>query len=821
LFLWAAFRFGFVGVASAIFLAAASGIGTLVYVVPHIRHLPDLREEIAFLQLFLFTNVLIFLPIANLIKALQKSEGRYRSIMETTQDGFWIADLQGHLLQVNEGYCRMSGYRAQELLSMNISELETIESHSEVAEHIRTIMTKGSDRFETWHRRKDGTTYEVEISAQCCPEIENAVITFARDITRRKQAETSLRDSNEKFAKIYQLSPDAIDLTNLETGLHLETNPAHQKMFGYTREETIGHTAFPEDLNMWVNKEDREQFISRLEESGEVFGLEASMRRRGGDVFNALLSSSIVDINGERCLLTVCRDISQPKAAEIALRISEEKHSKVFRSAPILVALSHIDNGLLIDINDLYCQTFEYLREELIGKTTIELGLIKPEERQRITNLVDSKGNVKNIELSMYTKTQKTIPCLFSGETIEINGVKFLVSMLVDLTSLKQIEEHERNLEAQLYHNQKMESLGILSAGVAHNLNNVLGIIMGTASLHEKVAAEPSDREAYQTISKACARGRGVVKSMLHFAQPSLQVKAPVELHKVIQEVCVLLESTTKNAITISEGLVDEPLWIHGDSGTINHALLNICLNSIGAMPDGGTLEFRTAILEENLVEVSVRDNGTGMPPEVLAHVMEPFFTTKETGKGTGLGLSMTYGMVKAHGGTIAIVSQPGQGTTVTLRFPRIPAPVEGETVKAAPPVLAAMKVFLVDDDEDVRFLMTRMLKKAGVRQVKVFPGGKDALESLPSGELPDLIILDQNMPGLTGVQTMELIRNVHMDLPILISSGQPDIEAWDCFKQPKVGVISKPFTLDEIQAKLAQFVLESSKDLRNDPLAR
>jgi CheY-like chemotaxis protein len=249
---------------------------------------------------------------------------------------------------------------------------------------------------------------------------------------------------------------------------------------------------------------------------------------------------------------------------------------------------------------------------------------------------------------------------------------------------------------------------------------------------------------------------------------------------------------------------------------------VNLCINAMDAMPNGGTLTFRTGILEGGWVEVSVEDNGAGMAPEVLAHALEPFYTTKEVGKGTGLGLSMTYGVVKAHGGTIDLSSQEGHGTSVKIRFPRVPAPTQSAAFNAPALPLGAMKVFLVDDEEDVRFLMTRMLKKAGVSQVKTYPGGKDVLEDLRSGELPDLVILDQNMPGMNGTQTLERIRRLHPELPILISSGQPDIEELDCFKRPKVAVISKPFNLEEIQAKLVEFAGEPFPLMgkRQEPLA-
>jgi CheY-like chemotaxis protein len=231
---------------------------------------------------------------------------------------------------------------------------------------------------------------------------------------------------------------------------------------------------------------------------------------------------------------------------------------------------------------------------------------------------------------------------------------------------------------------------------------------------------------------------------------------------------------------------------------------MNICLNGLDAMPDGGTLTLRTAIPRPDWVEVSVEDTGAGMVPEILARVTEPFYTTKPVGKGTGLGLSVTHGVLKAHGGTMEISSQAGKGTQVRLRLPRLPVHGPETAVEGPPPLLGAVKILLVDDDEQVRFLMTRMLRRAGATEVSTAPGGREAIDSLASGSLPDLVILDQNMPGLDGLQTLALIREQHPELPVLISSGQPDIQDWEALKQRNVGIISKPFTLEEILEKLA-----------------
>jgi len=385
----------------------------------------------------------------------------------------------------------------------------------------------------------------------------------------------------------------------------------------------------------------------------------------------------------------------------------------------------------------------------------------------------------------------------------QIGGIMIMSEVITDRKNaeLALLESEKLRFEAQ-----KLEGLGTLAAGVAHNINNVLSIIMGTASMQGENAADAELQEAFGTIARACVRGRDLVRSLLHFARPSIAGDSPLELHVLIEEVRCLLESTTRNQVRVITALGEEPLWMSGDAGTLSHVFLNLCLNSIDAMPGGGTIAFRAGIPTADWVEVSVEDDGAGMDAEVLAHVMEPFYTTKEVGKGTGLGLSMTYGVVKAHGGTIDIASEPGQGTTVKLRFPRIPAPVPEEMAGAPEPVPGGMKVFLVDDDEDVRILMSRMLRQAGVGQVKAFAGGSEVLESLRSGDRPDLVILDQNMPGMNGLQTMERIRALHPELPILFSSGQPDIEAWAILAQPALAVISKPFTLEEIQTKLARF---------------
>ena len=502
------------------------------------------------------------------------------------------------------------------------------------------------------------------------------------------------------------------------------------------------------------------------------------------------------------------REIAEHLRTEEALRGSEERFRQLAEIFPETIFETDL-KGRITYVNKHGFQHFRRNPDDFEHNVTI-LDRVAPEDRQNV--LERARDRMKSVsgglleykaqraDGSTFDAMAYSAPIINQGNTVGLRG------FIMDISERKRTEKEKDKLRAQLQQSQKLESLGTLVAGVAHNINNVLAIIMGTASYREESAVDNADLKAYKTIGNACARGRDVVRSLVQFAKPTISNQAPFELHTLIQELRCLLENTTGNRIQIIETFVDEPLWVKGDAGTFNHALLNLSINAVDAMPNGGALIFRTQIMEGNWIEISVEDNGGGIPQDVLANVMEPFFTTKDENKGTGLGLSMTYGVIKAHGGTIDIASKLGQGTVVKIKLPRIPAPVLVEFVSAPMPFQGIELVYLIDDDEDVRLLMPRMLKQAGVRRVKTFSRGKEALERLRSGELPDLIILDQNIPGMTGTQTMEQIHNLKPDLAILISSGQPGIEELGCFKKPMVAVISKPFTMLEIQSKLAQF---------------
>lgn len=388
-----------------------------------------------------------------------------------------------------------------------------------------------------------------------------------------------------------------------------------------------------------------------------------------------------------------------------------------------------------------------------------------------------------------------------------------ILLIATDITDRKQAEVDRRELNAQLHQAQKLEGLGALAGGVAHDINNVLAAVLGLASAHRQAmdAAHPL-APALDTISSACQRGRDVVKGLLYFARKDLETRGEVDLNALIEELVQLLDSTTLKRIQITVDL-QRPLGkVDGDAGALSHALMNLCVNALDAMPAGGALRLRTRQMEDGFIEIRVQDTGEGMRPEVLKKAIEPFFTTKPLGKGTGLGLSMVYGTVRAHRGAISIESQPGAGTEVTIRLPVVqPGAADGTaTGPGSGPhgvLMRPRRILLVDDDELIRLSVGPMLEMLG-HEVETASGGLEALARFEAGLAVDLVVLDMNMPDLDGAQTLLRLRRLHPDQPVLLCSGYNDQDIAGLLEgHAATASIRKPFTLDELQQKLASVV--------------
>ena len=381
------------------------------------------------------------------------------------------------------------------------------------------------------------------------------------------------------------------------------------------------------------------------------------------------------------------------------------------------------------------------------------------------------------------------------------------VVTVIDISERILAERHNAKLQAQYQQAQKMESLGSLAGGVAHDMNNVLAAILGFASANVELQPPGSQsRRAFEIIGKAANRGAALVKGLLSFSRRSAAEARELDLNTLLAEEILLLERTTLAKVRMNLDLAPDLGLVRGDGDALTHAFMNLFINAVDAMAGGGTLTLRTRNLGGDWVEVRVEDTGEGMPPEVLERAFDPFFTTKAQGKGTGLGLAMVYSTLKAHQGLIELHSTPGEGTQVRVRFPRV-AP--GAADPGLPPEAHAalerrsLTVLVVDDDELVQASMVSSLELLGHTHA-LAATGEAALAAVEAGLDPEVVILDMNMPGLGGAGTLPLLRALKPGLPVLLCTGRVDQAALDLIQAHRgVRLLPKPFPAQDLDLAL------------------
>jgi PAS domain S-box-containing protein len=400
-------------------------------------------------------------------------------------------------------------------------------------------------------------------------------------------------------------------------------------------------------------------------------------------------------------------------------------------------------------------------------------------------------------------------------------------SELGRLVILQDVTERNR-MEAQLRQAQKMDAIGTLAGGVAHDMNNVLGAVMAVASVI-KLESPPDGKhqDDIDEVLASCRRGRDLTQNLLGFARKGKYIKKRLSLNDRVESVTELLGRTISKLVVIDAELEPGLLAVEGDPGQITHVLMNVCLNAVDAMSSSGSgkgeLSIRTANVELDQVDlkgdaelrpgtyvrVEIRDSGEGMESETLSRAFEPFFSTKPKGKGTGLGLSMVYGTVANHGGRVSIESEPGQGTTVTIDLPALSSGevelISGELVPLSTS-LERCTVLLVDDEEMVRAAGQRMLESLG-HQVLLAEDGARAVEIYrEQRERVGLVLLDLVMPVMDGAEAFNRLQELDPGVRVLITSGHAMEEAAEALlSRGALGFLQKPYAIDLLALELAQ----------------
>ena len=504
------------------------------------------------------------------------------------------------------------------------------------------------------------------------------------------------------------------------------------------------------------------------------------------------------------------------------LRKSEERYMDLFEHSPDMYHIVSRE-GIIISCNQTEADRLGYRKDELVGHSVLTLYLPETHAaiRSFITDVFENNREVSGHEEQIVTKSGNIIDISVSTSIIydESRKPSFIRIAARDITEKKK-------LESKIFHAQRIDSIGNLAGGIAHDFNNILTSILGsTAIMKRKMRKSNQWFHFADIIETAAKRGAGLTRQLLTFARKSTPQFRPIIVNDIIEETLRLFERSTDKSIVIQKELTNDLAIIKGDDGQLQQAVLNLLINARDAMPNGGTIIVRSQALNPDLrsasvfgearagefASVAIRDAGSGMSQAVQQRIFEPFFTTKD--KGTGLGLSVVYGVVNSHGGFITVQSEVGKGSQFTMFFPLVADREKFQrSLKQQRLRRGTERILVVDDEEHVREMIYRMLENLGYA-VEAVDNGQEALDLVKKKERFDLVILDMNMPTMSGKETFFKLKEIKSDLRVVISTGYSNASLEPTPLHDLVdGFLQKPYQMEEL-SKVLRDVFDETQD--------
>ncbi len=722
------------------------------------------------------------------VEALRQSEARFRDLADMLPQIVFETDAAGNITFVNNDGFNTFGYTKDDLSSgLNAIQMIAPKDRARAAGRIQLIMTDSSHRFSAEYRavKKDGTEFPVIIYSKVNLSGANpaGLRGLMIDITDRKRAEQALRESEEKFSRVFQLNPDTVIITRIKDGTIIDVNDSFTHITGFSREEVVGRSSVVEP-NLWADPNARDHYLSELLRAGAVRDMELRFRIKSGELRLGSVCGTVLEIGGEQYMLGTIRDITEERRAAEHLAAEKERLAVTLRSIGDAVITTDSD-GRIVLMNPVAEDLTGWKETDAVGRPLMEVFRIVDERtRKACANPVDKVISTgQKVALANHTlliaKDGSEFLIADSGAPILANQRDILGIVLV----FRNITERQR-MEKELLKMEKLQSLGVLAGGIAHDFNNFLTGIIGNLSLArlDVQLSHPVSR-ALGEMEKAALRAKDLTQQLLVFSKGGAPVKQVTRIDDLVRESSqfVLRGSNVRCEFTIDDDL--RPADV--DDGQIAQVVHNLIINADQAMPDGGTVAIRGmnislalgnpyALDPGDYIQLIIRDQGTGIKKEYLKKVFDPYFTTKQ--KGSGLGLAVAYSIIARHDGQLTADSTLGEGATFTLLLPA------AQRMQAANPqvpdslMVGSGRILVMDDEDFIRELVLVMLNTLGY-EVALSEDGQQALvlyrEALAAGTPFDAVILDLTVPGgMGGKETLRQLAAIDPHVCAIVSSG-------------------------------------------------
>jgi PAS domain S-box-containing protein len=751
-------------------------------------------------------------------QALRESELRFRAIVEDQMEFIFRCSPDFRFTFINEAYVRQLGRRRDQIIGSSVLDLMTVDQQAQFNSQIsRLTPASPTVTYEMSTVTPDGRAVWEEWTDRALFNETGRLVEYqsvGRDITRTKIFEATLTASAEELAQIADCMPIAMTITRAYRPEVLFSNNQAKETFGL-------HPGCSPDIlaACYLVPEGRQQLLDHVARKGKVEGYEVSLRRQDGAIIRALMSAREIQFRGAPALVVAVTDITSRLEIEHALRASEARLQAFMQHAPAGMYLKDLE-GRYVVANPEMERVQNRPVSEIIGRTPEDV--FKPEDAAAIRGydrqVLQSGASIVNEEYVPYFPHYAWRLVIRFPIRDEEGKFTHIAGFIFDISDRKRAEAEADRQRAAMYQREKLAALGSLLAGVAHELNNPLSVVLGHAIMLEERCDDPAIRNSLTRLRSAAERCARIVRSFLALARQKSREVKPVDVRAVLDGSIEILANGLRSAgIEVTRVDASDLPPVMADEDELHQVFMNLIVNAQQAIemartpqsppvPPASRLWFTTSVQGDGAVRIEVADNGPGVPEALRPQIFDPFFTTKPIGSGTGLGLSVCHGIVSSHGGTITVSERPGGGALFSVTLPAC-QPAAGVSAMPEPERGGGgWSILLVDDEPEVVMMLKEILAKDGY-EVVISSDGMEALELLGDRHF-DAILCDIRMPRLDGPSLLQSLqeRSPELARKLLLMTGDVLRAA---ALPPDVGVrlLEKPLDPAEVRRRVRDLI--------------